>query len=159
MTRLITLLLLTASGFALAKESSGCQSDDDEASRSRAEQTIVLLKRMVEDSAPARRVEELGPAQSRELLAAARDTAEQAQQTYEAGCYAAAARLASEGLGSASAAFRAGAGDNSGTRKEYEALRSRAVGLLDSMAGYSPEEAGVGDYYIPYDHCIRPPLL
>jgi len=125
---LLAILALLSPAVASRSDEFACSATTDPAVERQAEQKLVLLQRLVGDTAPAKRVTESGSEAARQALADARSHARQAGDALTTGCGGDAMRLATDGLSLASQAFalvrNAAPDENRLYRQEAERTRS-----------------------------------
>ncbi len=124
---------------------SACEPDVGDSDKGRAEQKLVLLERMTDRSAPAKRVADIGSESARELLDKARGEAANARAKFIEKCYGEASDLAAEGLVTASAAFRADANSNAAEVTQYRGLWRRAQSLLETLESQGEDVSGLNE--------------
>ena len=135
------LILFCAQGAATA--ATDCDADDSDLEKTRAEQKIILVKRISSDSAPALRVAETGSQDAKKLLEKARAEVVDAESAFDLGCYERASTLAGAGLMTASAAFQSNSEASFAETNEYKNLRRRVSSLLDTAEKQDVELSGI----------------
>jgi hypothetical protein len=122
-----------------------CTPSEDPAVIKQAEQKLVLLQRMVGSDGPAKRVDEGGNAEAKQVLDQARNDATQASLVLDEGCGAEAVALATSGLSLASKAFALGKNRGPGSDAVYREVHGRTTSFLQSLEAQPPEIRGIGD--------------
>ena len=135
------LILLCARGMAAV--STDCDADNDDLEKTRAEQKIILVKRISSVSAPALRVAETGTQDAKTLLEKARAEVVEAESAFDLGCYTKASTLAGAGLMTASESFRSGSEASSAETNKYKNLQRRVSSLLDTVEKQDVELSGI----------------
>lgn len=110
-----------------------CSPGDARLERAPAEQKLILLERLANDSAPAQRIEQSGSTQAKALLSEAQHAASEARAAFSRDCFSDAAAHATAGLGAASRAFRSGPGSDDVEALRYQALHRSTSGLLTTV--------------------------
>ncbi len=125
-----SLLLCTLDVVLAAGE---CSPGDAGMERAPAEQKLILLERLANNSEPAQRIGQSGSTQAKALLSEAQHQASEARAAYSQNCFSVAAAHATAGLGAASRAFRSGAKSDGAEMQRYQALHRSTSGLLTTV--------------------------
>jgi len=121
-----------------------CVASADENFQRRAEQKIVLLDRMVGDTAPVRRVFESDHADAKTAIAAAREAVKRARQDLVAGCVSRAAETTKQGFSQASRAFSLVRDQRAGGEDQYRMLHQRTASYLETLESHPAEIHAIG---------------
>ena len=139
---LAKLLLLCSFGAANA-DLAECVADEDETARARAEQTVLLLERLVTDSSRVQQVIESGRAEALANLEAAGAAVTGTHEFLVKGCNASAATLATDGLSQVSRAFQLAREQVSAGATAFEALGQRTESFLAALESQPADLRGV----------------
>jgi len=138
------VLFLLLPVIAHAAEQPACSADPDAAVARQAEQKLVLLQRLVGDTAPVQRVAESGNEAAQQALAGARSHARQAGDALAAGCSDDAMRLAADGLALASQAFALVKNTGPDEDRLYRLEAERTRSYLQSLESQPDDVRGIG---------------
>jgi len=140
----VAVLTMVPAGNSQA-QAADCQTGSDPGTRKQAEQRIVLLERMVGDTAPVQRVVDSGNEEAGQAIADARERVKMAGAALDQGCDADAARIASDGLTLAATAFRIVKEGAAGGDQEYRRLHERTQSYMQSLDTQPDELRGVDE--------------
>ena len=137
---LTAIVFATLGGGAHAADCSG----DDPAKAKQVGQKIDLLERLLGDSEPMRRAEQIGDSETLLSIVTAKKTLDEAKQALADGCIDEASTLSSDGLKLASTAFRKAPKRDTRVRENYEAALQQATSFMLSLESYPEEVRGLG---------------
>lgn len=140
----LTALLLLGIAVPVSASEEDCAKASDAATLQQAEQKLVLLRRLVGETAPVQRVLESNNVEAERALAGARSSAAQASDALDAGCTGDAIRLATNGLSLATQAFALARNKGPGESEKYEQLLARTQSFLETLEAQPEEARGVG---------------
>lgn len=139
-------LSLLASVFApIIAASATCEKDGDDAKRHQTEQTVVLLRRLITDSDPVRRVENSRHPETQEAIEYTRLAVVEAIDALNSDCISLASELPADGLALASQAFRSIVNTSSQGKQASDALHRQAVSLLESLESQPVDGQGIDE--------------
>ena len=139
------MFLLAAAGWPAVAGAQDCVADNDDVAKTRAEQSILLLDRLVADENRAKQVADSGSADAMAALEEARQAATRVHEFLAVGCNQPAAAIVVEGINRASEAFRLARQQTSAGIDEYRMLAGRAESFLAALETQPPELRGVSD--------------
>jgi len=142
LANLLALCTICAAQAAIADQRE-CVADEDETARVRAEQTVLLLERLVTDSNRVQQVMESGRPDALADLEAAGDAVTGTHEFLVLGCNASAAALAIDGLNQASRAFQAARNKASVGAVAFQALYQRTESFLTALQAQPEDLRGV----------------
>jgi len=139
---LLAILSVCASATAVADQHE-CTADADEVARRRAEQSVLLLERLVSDPERTRQVTVSGNPNALQALDAAQAAVSRVHDDLARGCNGTAAKLAVDGINKVSEAFRLARNEIPGRADEFNAVQERAESFLAALEAQPGDVRGV----------------